>query len=70
MSNRYYCAVGIIGITMLFVLTFDACSTSKTLLTDMEIKEISLYEYYREGGTTTVGAFNILPHYKLKMLKP
>lgn len=35
------------------------CGISKTIKNDMEIEEISLYEHYREGGTTTAGAVSI-----------
>ena len=45
-------------ILLLFVFTLYACGTSNTIITDKGIEEINLYEYYSEGGTTTVGALN------------
>jgi len=60
MSKCYSCVICIISIAIvLFVLTLYACGTNKTVIIDKGIKEINLYEFYREGGTTSAGVFNI-----------
>lgn len=45
-------------IVLLSSIAICSCRISRTITNDMEIEEISLYEYYREGGTTTVGALS------------
>lgn len=54
----YPCIIGTI-ITLSFGFSLFSCGTSKTVLSDIKIEQISLYEYFNEGGTTTVGVFKI-----------
>lgn len=59
-SRLFSCFLWKKGVMIFWVssITICACRTSRTITNNMEIEEISLYEYYREGGTTTVGVFS------------
>lgn len=55
----YPCVKGTI-ITLLLIFSLYSCGTKKKVMYNIKIEKIRLYEYYKEGGTTTVGVLNIV----------